>query len=41
MNVSSEHSLTYYMYSLNKKEWICSLFKELILEKSEIRVKLE
>ena len=25
-------------YSLNKKEWICSLFKEWILEKSEIRV---
>ena len=23
-------------YSLNKKEWICSLFKEWILEKSEI-----
>ena len=29
------------MYSLNKKEWICSLFKEWILEKSEIRVNLE
>ena len=28
-------------YSLNKKEWICSLFKEWILEKSEIRVNLE
>ena len=28
-------------YSLNKKEWICSLFKECILEKSEIRVNLE
>ena len=28
-------------YSLNKKEWICSLFKEWILEKSEIRVILE
>ena len=27
-------------YSLNKKEWICSLFKEWILEKSEIRVKV-
>ena len=27
--------------SLNKKEWICSLFKEWILEKSEIRVNLE
>ena len=24
-----------------QKEWICSLFKEWILEKSEIRVKLE
>ena len=24
-------------YSLNKKEWICSLFKEWILEKSEIQ----
>ena len=23
------------LYSLNKKEWICSLFKEWILEKSE------
>ena len=29
------------MYSLNKKEWICSLFKEWILEESEIRVNLE
>ena len=29
------------MYYLNKKEWICSLFKEWILEKSEIRVNLE
>ena len=29
------------LYSLNKKEWICSLFKEWILEKSEIRVNLE
>ena len=29
------------IYSLNKKEWICSLFKEWILEKSEIRVNLE
>ena len=29
------------MYSLNKKEWICSLFKEWILEKSEIIVNLE
>ena len=29
------------MYSLNKKEWICSLFKEWILEKSEFRVNLE
>ena len=29
------------VYSLNKKEWICSLFKEWILEKSEIRVNLE
>ena len=28
-------------YSLNKKEWISSLFKEWILEKSEIRVNLE
>ena len=28
-------------YSLNKKEWICSLFKEWILEKSEIRVNFE
>ena len=28
-------------YSLNKKEWICSLFKEWILEKSEIGVNLE
>ena len=28
-------------YSLNRKEWICSLFKEWILEKSEIRVNLE
>ena len=28
-------------YSLNKKEWICSLFKEWILEKNEIRVNLE
>ena len=28
-------------YSLNKKEWICSLFKEWVLEKSEIRVNLE
>ena len=28
-------------YSLNKKVWICSLFKEWILEKSEIRVNLE
>ena len=28
-------------YSLNKKEWIGSLFKEWILEKSEIRVNLE
>ena len=27
--------------SINKKEWICSLFKEWILEKSEIRVNLE
>ena len=27
-------------YSLNKKEWTCSLFKEWILEKSEIRVNL-
>ena len=27
--------------SLNKKEWICSLFKEWILEKSENRVNLE
>ena len=27
-------------FSLNKKEWICSLFKEWILEKSEIRVNL-
>ena len=29
------------MYSLNKKEWICSLFKEWISEESEIRVNLE
>ena len=29
------------LYSLNKKEWICSLFKEWIIEKSEIRVNLE
>ena len=28
-------------YSLNKTEWICSLFKEWSLEKSEIRVNLE
>ena len=28
------------VYSLNKKEWICSLFTEWILEKSEIRVNL-
>ena len=28
-------------YSLNKKEWICSLFKEWILYKSEVRVNLE
>ena len=28
-------------YSLNKTEWICSLFKEWILEKSESRVNLE
>ena len=28
-------------YSLNKKEWIRSLFKEWILEKSEIKVNLE
>ena len=28
-------------YSLNKKEWICSIFKEWILEKSEIIVNLE
>ena len=41
MNVSNEHRLTYYMHSLKKKEWICSLFKEWILEKSEIRVNLE
>ena len=31
----------YINISLNKKEWICSLFKEWILEKSEIRVNLE
>ena len=30
-----------YGVSLNKKEWICSLFKEWILEKSDIRVNLE
>ena len=30
-----------YIYSLSKKEWICSLFKEWISEKSEIRVNLE
>ena len=41
MNVSNEHRLTCYMHSLSKKEWICSLFKEWILEKSEIRVNLE
>ena len=41
MNLSNEHRLTYYMHSLNKKEWIYSLFKEWILEKSEIRVNLE
>ena len=41
------HNLPYWAtidirtYSLNKKEWICSLFKEWILEKSEIRVNLE
>ena len=29
------------IYSLNKKEWICLLFKEWIVEKSEIRVNLE
>ena len=29
------------LYSLNKKEWICSIFMEWILEKSEIRVNLE
>ena len=28
-------------YSLNKTEWICRLFKEWILEKSEIRVNLD
>ena len=28
------------MYSLNKKEWICSLFKEWILEKSEFGVNI-
>ena len=34
--------IVYLTYSLNKKEWIiCSLFKEWILEKSEIRVNLE
>ena len=27
-------------YSLNKKEWICSLFKEWILEKSEFGVNI-
>ena len=34
-------SFLQYGYSLNKKEWICSLFKEWILEKSEIRVNFE
>ena len=28
------------IYSLNKKEWICSLFKEWILEKSEFGVNI-
>ena len=38
-----EHTIWYrsMFYSLNKKEWICSLFKEWMLEKSEIRVNLE
>ena len=38
LNVDSTYMIIMYMYSLNKKEWICSLFKEWILEKSEIRV---
>ena len=36
-----QQNCTLFSYSLNKKEWICSLFKEWILEKSEIRVNLE
>ena len=32
---------TRYILSKQKTEWICSLFKERILEKSEIRVNLE
>ena len=36
-----QHPCSTPAYSLNKKEWICSLFKEWILEKSEIRVNLE
>ena len=38
-NMSLSNTFSY--ISLNKKEWICSLFKEWILEKSEIRVNLE
>ena len=37
-NTTSHH---FKLYSLSKKEWICSLFKEWILENSEIRVNLE
>ena len=42
--IKSPHFSVYVVrghYSLNKKEWICLLFKEWILEKSEIRVNLE
>ena len=39
--ITLQIKLTVSMYSLIKKEWICSLFKEWILEKSEIRVNLE
>ena len=38
---TSFKNINAYNYSLNKKEWICSLFKEWILEKSDIRVNLE
>ena len=39
--ISNHYSNLWRIYTLNKKEWICSLFKEWILEKSEIRVNLE